>query len=198
MTHKDKYCNFEELSRYEKEDINGKGDFRIVVLDNEREKDIVIMAPHGGGIEPHTSKIAKNLAGEKYCLYLFEGTKKNCNFDTLHITSTRFNEPRCLKIVANSTIAIAIHGKRGNGEEVEVGGRNIDLVKSIVDSLSKNGFKAKHIKSGNLSGTSINNICNKTSTGEGVQIEIMMGLRKKLNEDHSLLNKFSDSITQNL
>jgi len=198
MPHKDKYVDFHELAAYEREDINGKCDYRILVIDENRLKDIVVLAPHGGGIEPHTSDIAKKIAGDKYSLYLFEGTKKNCNFSTLHITSTNFNEPKCLEILKKAKTAIAIHGKGGAGEEIFVGGKDQELAQKVTDGLLQLGFNASKISKGRLSGTSDQNICNKTSTDKGVQLEIEKGLRNKLIVDSDLFDNFVLGVIKNL
>ena len=106
----DKYPNYEELSRHEKKGI----DYRIRCTSNS---DITIIAPHGGGIEPGTTKIAKAIAGSKHSFYTFEGIKPTGN-RVLHITSTNFNEPIALGVVQKASKVVAIHGCRGDSEEI--------------------------------------------------------------------------------
>ena len=65
----DKYPNFEALSR---EKIEGR-DYRIVVEHEGRSRAIAVIAPHAGKIEPGTSVLAREIAGDDYCIYLFEG-----------------------------------------------------------------------------------------------------------------------------
>lgn len=63
---------------------------------------VVVLAIHGGGIEPGTSELANQIGNEgNYTLYGFDGMKSSGNSD-LHITSTRFDEPLCLNLVQNS------------------------------------------------------------------------------------------------
>ena len=191
MPQKDKYHTYDELSTYEKEG----DDYRIEVLaGDERSSELVIIAPHGGGIEPGTSQIAEKIAGKDFNLYRFEGMKPNCNFDTLHISSTRFNEPRCLELVEQAHTAVAVHGKAEKGRNVLVGGLDGELAESITTELSNAGFAVDRVKSGPVSGTDEENICNRTASGKGVQLEIHRQLRNELAESVPLMRDFVSSI----
>lgn len=66
----DKYRNFADLIRHEREGI----DFRICRTIQPAR--VAIIAPHGGEIEPSTSEIAVAIAGDRYRLYCFEGLKR--------------------------------------------------------------------------------------------------------------------------
>src|SRR5580704_3841422 len=70
----------------------------------------LILAPHGGGIEPGTSELAEAIAGDDHSLYLFEGMKQRNNRD-LHITSTNFDERECMTALHRSDRVVAIHGE---------------------------------------------------------------------------------------
>ena len=191
MPHKDKYRSYEELSTFEEEG----DDYQVEVISGQgRSSEIVIIAPHGGGIEKHTSKIARNIAGEEFGLYLFEGTKENCNFSTLHITSTRFDEPRCINIVEQSRTAAAVHGKSGKTQAVLVGGLDDELAEQMITELENAGFTASREQDGPVSGMSPQNICNRTVSNKGIQLEIYRGLRDDLDGSESLLIKFAHSI----
>jgi phage replication-related protein YjqB (UPF0714/DUF867 family) len=195
MAHKDKYRTYDELSNFEEE---GE-DFRVEILSgDERSSEIVIIAPHGGAIEPQTSQIAREVAGEEFSLYLFEGMKTNCNFETLHITSTRFDEPRCVGLVQKSHTAVSIHGKKEKKRIVLVGGRARGLGESIIKQLKNAGFDARGISSGDVSGTSKKNICNRTASEKGVQLEICRQLRNDLDGSARLMTNFVDSIKEAL
>ncbi|WP_448251345.1 poly-gamma-glutamate hydrolase family protein [Ottowia oryzae] len=61
---------------------------------------IAVIAPHGGGIEQFTSDIARAVAGTDINLYLFEGIRQAGNYAALHLTSHKFDEPRCLALLA--------------------------------------------------------------------------------------------------
>ena len=86
------YKSFAELNTVEK---NGLA-FRLKV--KNRKTSFVVIAPHGGGIEPGTSEIANAIAGLNYSLYTFDGIRLSGN-ELLHITSTLFDEPRDRKSV---------------------------------------------------------------------------------------------------
>jgi len=169
----DTYQNFKSLSGVEK---RGR-DFEIRV--KKTKSRIAVIAPHGGGIEPGTSEIAKSIAGEDFTCYLFEGIKNKDNTKYLHITSTNFDEPGCAEICKNSDIILAIHGAEDNDEVVYVGGRHEGLKQKMIDKLTEVGFNAKKDTT-NHSGRDAKNICNKGMSMEGLQIEISHGLRKKM------------------
>lgn len=173
MSHKDKYSNFAELRRNEHE---GE-DYRILV--EERYSKVVIIAPHGGRIEPGTSEIARGLAGSEFSLYCFEGRKPKGNFVALHITSNQFDEPKCVQLVGRSQIAVAVHGCEGKNEVVYVGGLDKELKIEVIKGFSNAGFKAKEDSSIH-SGCDIQNICNRTSSEKGLQLEITRGLRRAM------------------
>ena len=47
-------------------------DYRVVLVPRHGST-AAIVAPHGGSIEAHTSDIARDIAGQDFNLYLFEG-----------------------------------------------------------------------------------------------------------------------------
>ena len=73
-------------------------DYRVVVVPRATSR-VAIVAPHGGSIEAHTSSIARQIAGTDLNLYLLEGTRPAGNYQALHLTSHRFDEPRCLMLL---------------------------------------------------------------------------------------------------
>lgn len=168
----DTYANFAELENAEKEGIS----FNINIRD-QIDSIITIIAPHGGGIEPGTSEIAKIISGEDHSLALFEGMKDNGNRE-LHITSTNFDEPRCLALVQSSQNIIAIHGERSQSNVVYIGGKDIALGSSVRSALVTAGFQVKVHNDLNLQGKAPKNICNRGSSRKGVQLEIARGLRE--------------------
>lgn len=201
LSKEDKYQSFEELQMEQ----NEGHDFRVQI-DFRREANIVIIAPHGGGIEPGTSELAIAIAGEELSFAVFEGLKPEHNGD-LHITSTHFDEPRCLEVVKQTDTALAIHGERSNGETVYIGGLHDSLISDLTLSLRDSGFTVKHHTNPNLQGISLRNICNKGVHGAGVQLELSKGLRSKffksLNKQGRaiqtlLFNKFVIAVRQGL
>ena len=102
----DKYSCFEELARSE---IEGKH-YQISSLDL-CVSSCVIVAPHGGTIEPGSAEIARAVAADKFSWYLFESKRiYDDNYVSLHITSHRFNEPVCMKLIERNDWVVTIHG----------------------------------------------------------------------------------------
>ena len=167
----DKYSSFLNLSKNER---CGQ-DFRVRL--HKRDSAILIIAPHGGEIEPGTSEIAEAIAGDDYSFYAFEGIKASRNRD-LHLTSSRFDEPRGIGLAAVSKSAIAIHGEKSIKKVVFVGGLDKETLERIRDSLPCRGFCVMKHENRNLQGTNNTNICNRTLSGKGVQLEISKGLRE--------------------
>jgi len=166
------YKSFAELSAVEKDGLA----FRLKV--KNRKTEVAIIAPHGGGIEPGTSEIATAIAGLNYSLYTFDGIRLSGN-ELLHITSTLFDEPRCLRLIQSSETVIAIHGCSGAKEVVYLGGLNLNLGDQIINELEKSGFEATRATT-RFRGDQIENICNRGQSGRGVQLEIAEGLRRSM------------------
>jgi phage replication-related protein YjqB (UPF0714/DUF867 family) len=170
---KDRFNSFAELARHRKE---GK-DFTVFTR-KAANSDIAIVAPHGGMIEPGTSEIAQTAAGQDHSLYIFDGRAATSDeaFEDLHITSTRFDEPRCLAIITPSKTTITIHGCREKEPLVYIGGLDQPLGKKLCDAFNKAGIKALN-ENHRFPAKSPDNICNKNKTSQGVQLEFSSGLR---------------------
>src|SRR6476646_8006552 len=68
-------------------------DFRISFSDGNIAR-CLLVAPHGGGIEPGTSEILRALTDlSDWAWYEFAGFLRKGNKEALHITSTHFDEP---------------------------------------------------------------------------------------------------------
>lgn len=178
------YKSFAELSAIEKSGLA----FRLQV--KNRRTSFVVITPHGGGIEPGTSEIAKAIAGCSFSLYTFDGICLSGN-ELLHLTSTLFDEPKCLKLVQHSETVIAIHGCSDSDRAVYVGGLDLDLGDRIIQSLREAGFEALRATTEYL-GNQPQNICNRSRSGRGVQLEITEGLRRSMFKG---LDRESRSIT---
>lgn len=196
----DEYSNFKELAKSEAE---GE-DFAIKFAD--RKSNVLIMAPHAGGIEPGTSEIGLAIAQEELSYYLFEGIKSVGNA-VLHITSTNFDEPQALHIAAKSKYIVAIHGERSESEVVYLGGRNQDLQNHIIASLKNEGFQVRKHHNPGLQGVSLTNICNRCASALGIQLELGKGLRRKFfmslssegrKQTTEELEKFSTAVREGL
>lgn len=135
---------------------------------------VVIIAPHGGTIEPLTDKIAKTIAGDDFSVYCFRALKRGSG---LHITSHLFDEPCCVKLVGEHLHLVSIHGWGVRGERACVGGLDTQLIGALQRELVLRGIKAE-VASGHLTATEPENITNRGSSGRGVQFELTMDFRK--------------------
>ena len=183
----DKYVNYEELRNREK--LNK--DYRISWRKGKTNS--IIIAPHGGNIEPGTTELADAIAGKIHSFYTFEGVKPTTNSE-LHITSTSFDEPQGIKLVKESTNVLALHGCTGGDEMVYVGGLDKALKENIQKKLVQSGFRTGEHDNPELQGMNPYNICNRGKKGQGVQLELSAGLRKKM--FYSLRAKDRDKKTE--
>jgi len=186
----DVYRNFAELSKTEREDI----DFYISAVKREGSNTIIV-APHGGAIEPGTSEVAKEVANNDLSLAIFEGIKPKNN-NRLHITSTNFDEPRCVKLVQDSDNVVAIHGEGSPELSVFLGGRDNDLGAQLKAVLERHGYAVKTHRNPELQGLASTNICNRGRHSAGVQLELSSGLR--LTFFQSLTTKGRKKLTDEL
>ena len=190
----DKYPPFEALR---KDKVEGR-DYRIVV-ERGRSRSVVVIAPHAGKIEPVTSLLAKEIARDDHCLYLFEGIMEGNNFTELHITSTRFDEPQALRIVSQCATAVAIHGRRDNGDPhtIWLGGLHVEMVARIESQLRSQGLRTS--SNGHcFPATDPRNICNRGRSGHGVQIEVPRTLRQTMRSNKALRERFVDAVRESL
>jgi phage replication-related protein YjqB (UPF0714/DUF867 family) len=181
------YRSFKELADCE---IEGQ-DYRIRI--DMRDSRVLIMAPHGGRIEPTTAAIAETIAGVDYCFYSFEGIKANGNSD-LHIESRLFDEPRALKAVEKADRVIAVHGQLDQKEEfVMIGGLDDRLRSRIKQELETAGFQTRPPTEG-LMATDPMNICNRGKLGRGAQLEVSRKVRDLLRNDKDRLRAFAEAV----
>lgn len=190
----DNYNSFEELSLNE---VNGV-DYNIDLIN--RFSDITIIAIHGGKIEKGTTELAYNIAAlGNYNYYSFIGIKPSNNF-SLHIDSTKFDEPKLVQLLSQSKVAISIHGCKGKSNFTYLGGKNERLKSIISDNLRDARFRTQTPPI-ELSGVSNNNIVNKYTSKQGVQIEISRHLRDifmKQGPKHILFKKYVEAITKSI
>lgn len=151
-------------------------DYRIVVVPRS-ESSTAVVAPHGGGIEAFTADIARGIAGEDYGLYLFEGLLRAGNFAALHLSSERFDEPECLRMLQHSDRVISVHGCGAPGKVVMVGGLDEALRDAVIAQLRAVGIDCEDAPA-RLAGAQPRNICNRGRTGRGVQLEVSLDLRR--------------------
>ena len=167
----DGYKGYDDLARAYEE---GR-DYSVICIERPGSR-VAIIGPHGGKIERGTSDVAKAIAADDFHLYLLEGIRKSGNYAALHLTSTRFDEPRCLQLLSVSDHVVTIHGCLGETPEVQIGGLDTDLKLRIRGELAKNHVNAV-IAEGRFAARQQSNICNRGREAVGVQLELSRGLR---------------------
>lgn len=181
------YQSYKELSEHE---VEGQ-DYRIRI--ELRDPRILIMAPHGGRIEPGTTEIAEAIAGMDYSFYSFEGLKAEGN-SVLHIESHLFDEPHALQAVNQADITITVHGQLDQKDEfIMVGGLNADLCLEIERQLEAAGFQTRPPTEG-LQGADPKNICNRGRLKAGVQLETSRKVRDSLRTGKGQLQTFANAV----
>jgi phage replication-related protein YjqB (UPF0714/DUF867 family) len=181
------YRSFKELSQQE---VEGQ-DYRIRI--ELRDPRVLILAPHGGKIEPMTAEISEAIAGMDYSFYSFEGLKAGGN-SVLHVESHLFDEPRALKAAEKADVVISVHGQMNQRDEyVMMGGLDTDLRLEMERQLEAAGFQARPPTEG-LMGTDPLNICNRGKSGQGVQLEISRKVRDLLRNDRDRLRVFAEAV----
>jgi phage replication-related protein YjqB (UPF0714/DUF867 family) len=171
-------------------------DYRI--HHRQAHSDVAIVAPHGGCIEPGTFELADAIAGTAYNFYCFEAIA-----DELHVTSTHFDDPICLRLVESSGYVVTVHGYQ-DGERtgepdltVAIGGLDKTFGAMIRQELESCEFGIGD--SSRFPGVDPRNICNRGRRGAGVQLETSRALRSRLiqtmqDENGGLFSKFTLAI----
>lgn len=172
----DLYANYAELEGVELEGVDYT---RTAVA--PAGYTVASIAIHGGGIEDGAGELAREVAdgGKRFAFYEFAGIKTSDpdNAD-LHITSTNFDEPLCVALVAASQRTLSFHGFTGTTgvEETAVGGLDGPLKDWVIRSLSAAGFAVITAPS-EIAGTNPDNICSRNIPGAGVQLELSRAQR---------------------
>jgi phage replication-related protein YjqB (UPF0714/DUF867 family) len=165
------YPDFAALAAAHKE---GKDFDRII--QPQSSSAIVVIAPHGGRIEPRTDEIAREIAGDDFSLYCFRSRMRSAEAN-LHITSHRFDDPDCVNLVSKHKWAVAIHGCGFDGERVLLGGLDRVLISELAKHLVSSGIRAE-VTGHKYPAIEPNNICNRTLTSGGVQFELSRKFRE--------------------
>ncbi|NLI32439.1 MAG: poly-gamma-glutamate hydrolase family protein [Deltaproteobacteria bacterium] len=162
------YSSFAELRKHEEE---GR-DYGVHFINMDCS--VLIMAPHGGGIEPGTSEIAFAVAHPDYSCYNFEGLKRSGNW-ILHVTSNKYDEPVALSAVREAAVILTLHGCAGETPVAFMGGLDVLFKHIIAGKLAERGFHTGEHK--DFLGKNPRNICNRGPSGCGAQMELTHGLR---------------------
>jgi phage replication-related protein YjqB (UPF0714/DUF867 family) len=165
----------------------------------------VILALHGGGIEPGCSELCLAVAGYHpatmattapvYDYWMFEGLKSRDNGD-LHVTATHCDDPVAERLAAGATRLVSLHGCSpsqaglpAGTRAVLVGGLDTELKSRLIAAMAGAGIQAiDAADTPDLGGTDPRNICNRTFTGVGAQLELTTQLR----DDMFLLHTAAD------
>jgi phage replication-related protein YjqB (UPF0714/DUF867 family) len=164
-------------------------DFRVAFGDANIEKCLLI-APHGGGIEPGTSEIMRAVAEQGgWAWYEFAGYLRRGNKEALYIPSTEFNEPTLLALLPQTEVVAAFHGSDESGmAAVHVGGKwklgRQATIEAINESFHAHGIRAidatENKDTEHISGLHGSNITNRGRRAEGIQMEFSREARNLL------------------
>jgi len=168
---RDAYGSYAELLANHREGA----DFDRTLIPRDGAK-VALLAPHGGRLENHTDTIAESVAGSDFSLYCFR-SKLGRGQANLHITSHHFDDPDCVSLLARHRWAVALHGCAAFGERVFMGGRDQQLVEDLAHALHQVGIRTE-LEGHAYPGKHPNNICNRTSSRSGAQIEMTLRFRK--------------------
>ncbi|HYA89881.1 MAG TPA: poly-gamma-glutamate hydrolase family protein [Thermodesulfobacteriota bacterium] len=183
--------SFRELANREVEGLDYRIRFEV------RDPRVLIMAPHGGRIEPATAEVAEAIAGMEYSFYSFEGLKADGN-GVLHIESHLFDEPRALRAVEKADTIITVHGQVDWEEAfVMVGGLDDGLRSEIQRQLEAAGFQTRPPSEG-LMGIDPMNICNRGKRERGVQLEISRKVRDGLRASQDRLQALANAVRKGI
>jgi len=159
----------------------------------------VVLAPHGGGIEPGTSELCLAVAGYHpanfpitppagvtYDYWMFEGIREGGNAD-LHVTSTGCDDPVAVSLCGGALGALSLHGFKPENahpplppdrQVVLIGGGDDLLRPLLLDALCAAHLPAEDTGGqGEIGGDDACNIVNRTLRGKGVQLELSEPLR---------------------
>ena len=170
MPASDSYQCFAELTQHESE-----GTDYAVRVSWRPDSPLLVVAPHGGGIEAGTSELAASIASDEHNLFTFDGLKRSGN-RRLHIGSKRFDHPECLELLTRCTVVLGVHGCLGE-RQIYVGGLETQLMVRLIEELTSAGLPATSSVPAHLAGRDPLNICNRGTRGRGAQLEITMDLR---------------------
>jgi phage replication-related protein YjqB (UPF0714/DUF867 family) len=184
------FPNFAALKAAKIENV----DYRIVVRRGARTGGAIVMAPHGGKIEPRTSLITETIAGRDLDMYCFEGLMPESNRE-LHVTSRNFDEATALDLLRTKSTVVTIHGRqdREDPSTVYMGGKDAALVSEIAGRLQETGFQTRK-DNHPFPGIQDSNIVNRGLTGKGAQLEVPLSLRRRLGNEPELLEKFCGAV----
>jgi len=164
-------------------------DFRVAFGDAKIDLCLLI-APHGGGIEPGSSEIMRAVAElGGWAWYEFAGFLRQGNKEALHITSADFDEPTLKAMLPQAGFVVAFHGSSESKEPlVYVGGKwklgRQTISASINAAFREHGIRAldaiDHDVAPHLRGLGDSSVTNCGKRAQGVQLEFTRAARDLL------------------
>jgi phage replication-related protein YjqB (UPF0714/DUF867 family) len=177
-------------------DAEAQGEFVERLDDNGWHNGLIVIAPHGGDIEPFTDqqaeRVASQLAGKGVSSWRCKGWHRRGAFEHWHITSTDIHEasfPLLNSVITRRfRYAVAFHGFDDPNipHDILVGGLAPhslkENVKEAIEGVVGSDFTV-HITTPDeqFGGDDKRNIVNRLTAGgaNGVQIEQKVGPREK-------------------
>jgi phage replication-related protein YjqB (UPF0714/DUF867 family) len=159
-------------------------DFRIAFGDGNIAQ-CLLVAPHGGGIEPGTSEILRAVTDlGDWAWYEFAGFLRKGNKQALHMASTQFDEPTLLSLLPRTNFILAIHGANETREHAAYVGGNWDAGRATITAMinaatTRHGIHASEAAA-HLRGLEPTNLTNRGKLARGVQLEFSRGARNLL------------------
>jgi phage replication-related protein YjqB (UPF0714/DUF867 family) len=168
----------------------GRASFLELADDDREQAYFIAIAPHGGGVEPHTDGQAQHARTElkaacvpaSFWLCQGEGDRDQGAFDRWHITSEDI-QPACFPLLEplasrNFCYGVSFHGFDRNEGEADVyigGGASLPLKRAVERALTDLNLSIQvKISTGDdkpkFQGFSPENIINRLATG-GIQLE---------------------------
>ncbi|WHX19836.1 poly-gamma-glutamate hydrolase family protein [Streptomyces malaysiensis subsp. malaysiensis] len=185
----DLYASYTDLAAHQTEGVDYER--RTVPVIGATWASIAI---HGGAIEAGSGEVARAVGAGLMAHYEFAGIMPANNFDTLHVTSTNFDEPIAQGIVTSSRRCLSMHGYTGTAgvAETSLGGLDTTTGARVQAALQAAGFRVIAAAQ-EISGSDPANIANKTTLGAGVQLEMSAALRESFFPGGDLSRAMRDS-----
>ena len=197
------YENFAALA---KENVAGK-DYEIRIHDRTATSKILVMAFHGGFIEPGTVELADAVGGEDASTYSFVAKAEDSR--RFHITSTQYDEPGLLALLPRTNRCLSLHGFKGNETDFCIGGGDAAGRRNYLEKLRREfpEWRACETCCPPNNGVSAKNVVNRCSfplAGKkaqeipGVQLEMSPPLRDKIVSDPIFRRKLASFLRARL
>jgi phage replication-related protein YjqB (UPF0714/DUF867 family) len=195
-------------------DAETNNEFVERLEDNGTDTGLVVIAPHGGDIEPHTDqqaeRVASRLAARAVSLWRCKGFKGEGSFARWHITSTDIHEasfPRLSSIISRGfTYAVAFHGFDDPEIpfDILIGGAAPYSLKQQIETAIKDAIAGSDIKvhiaspDEKFGGDSLKNIVNRLTAGGANGIQIEQSPRARSNHWQDIADAVADVYTAKL